>query len=1314
MSKQKMSKQKMKRWLAILLTVSMMTGLMPMSALANQMDAGDSIVKTEGTILGEKQTTSTVTENPAAQEATPSDANPVCICTDQCFEEDVNDKCPVCSEDYTDCKLAQDTELTEDATPSDAMSAEAQAFLQKVNSYDQETILGLAETYVAAGLAYGQDTEDEELLSRFIAAEEAFSVYDEISQIEKTMYEPLSEADKEIDAVKQAYSRLVDFTNMINDILKVLYEPEEQSTFRYPSTLTVGTYICAGDTIYNDYSTNGLSVQFYGPSGESLYGPSIKSNASSVILAKWIASGYNNARVESITFNVNGNPCVVCVPGQPSGYSVYFYPNGGSAANKTYSTQITIPSYSAGTRTGYTFENWHLNSVSGAVRTAGQSISSTTYLYANWTPKTYSVVFDNQSGSDTPATATVTYGQKPATVTLPTKTGYDFKGYYTAADGGGTQYYTSAGAGAAAWAIDAAAATTLYASWALHEYGISYALNGGTNATANPSGYTMESDTITLQEPTKAGYTFTGWSGTGITGISKNVTIPKGSQENKSYEANWEKNQYAVIYDANNPSTTQTVSGVMVEQAFTYDEEQSLNQNTFELTGWDFAGWNSQADGKGDTYADQAQVKNLTANPGGEVTLYAIWTAHGYTVVYDSNKPLAASGTIEGATEDSEHIFDTDKNLTENGFTLTGWTFTGWNTTADGGGDAYADKETVKNLKNENSDTITLYAQWMDNPYTVKYFQNKMIGAPTSSHEVTGDMPDDHYSYDDTDEKTLSDNQYKLEGWTFTGWNTQEDGQGYAYGNKAEVKNWTADKDQEIHLYAQWEVHTYDVTYDNNKPANATGTVSGTTDGSSHIYDTYKKLSPSGYTLLGWTFAGWNTKADGTGTHYEDEENVRNLTAEDHGLVTLYAEWKANEYVIRFEANQGQGAVGSTGDILGTMSNATYAYDTGKNLPNNELSLEGWTFTGWNTEPDGDGTSYSDGNRIKNMTVVDGEVFVLYAQWKANHYAVSYEMNQPEQASASVKGNMANSSYVYDLDEDYSLRKNAYTLPGWTFTGWNTKKDGSGDGYQDEAIVKNFSSDNDETVTLYAQWKANEYRIVYNHNRPVGGVFVNEETFMADSSYTYDVAGTLREVNYEFIRYTFRGWNTSADGSGMVYDNLNPVWNLTAEDGAVITLYAQWRWRTSDSGAAGTTTDGHWNEENTNWTYTKADGSQAKSEWQLLSYNGQSKWYHFDAESQMDTGWLRDTTGDWYYLNVNADGQRGAMQTGWITDPQDGHRYYLDPVSGKMAVGHVLIDGIWYDFNTNVPESSGWYYSEERKEWLYDPRSQMPLGALLQ
>lgn len=120
------------------------------------------------------------------------------------------------------------------------------------------------------------------------------------------------------------------------------------------------------------------------------------------------------------------------------------------------------------------------------------------------------------------------------------------------------------------------------------------------------------------------------------------------------------------------------------------------------------------------------------------------------------------------------------------------------------------------------------------------------------------------------------------------------------------------------------------------------------------------------------------------------------------------------------------------------------------------------------------------------------------------------------------------------------------------------------------------------------------------------------------------------------------------------------------------------------------------------WSYYDSDGRRVFNVWKQLLYEGTMFWYHFGADGYMDTGWFKDTDGNWYYLNQASDGTRGAMKTGWFkdvdgnwyylnpvsdgtqgamktgwfTDPQDGHLYYLDPKTGAMVTGNIQNDSV--------------------------------------
>lgn len=198
------------------------------------------------------------------------------------------------------------------------------------------------------------------------------------------------------------------------------------------------------------------------------------------------------------------------------------------------------------------------------------------------------------------------------------KPGYSFVGWYTSADCTGECYLEgneltnvteSAGGG-----------FDLYAKWQIDEYSVTIDLNGaGAEGPANAT-YTVESDDITIASPTRTGYTFTGWTGTGLAEATMTVTIPTGSTGDRTYTANWTANNYTVKFNADGGE------GEMDAQAFTYGTEQALTANTFIREGYKFMGWALSSGGTGVDYVDKQVVSNLNAAPNGEVTLYAVWT----------------------------------------------------------------------------------------------------------------------------------------------------------------------------------------------------------------------------------------------------------------------------------------------------------------------------------------------------------------------------------------------------------------------------------------------------------------------------------------------------------------------------------------------------------------------------------------------------------------------------------------------------------------------------------------------------------------
>ena len=220
---------------------------------------------------------------------------------------------------------------------------------------------------------------------------------------------------------------------------------------------------------------------------------------------------------------------------------------------------------------------------------------------------------------------------------------------------------------------------------------------------------------------------------------------------------------------------------------------------------------------------------------------------------------------------------DTQKavgNLDKNEFNPKGYVFVNWNSSKDGNGTSYADGAAI-----ELTDDITLYAQWTeetDNDIVITYNANGGTGTMDAQTVKKGT------------EVTISANTFTREGYTFTGWNTVADGTGDPYGDEAPIN-----PPSDITLYAQWKPIVYTVTYNANGGTGAMEVQSGTVEGI--------ELSDNTFTREGYTFTGWNTVADGTGTPYADKAKVA-LTEN----ITLYAQWKIKTYEITWVDGNGK------------------------------------------------------------------------------------------------------------------------------------------------------------------------------------------------------------------------------------------------------------------------------------------------------------------------------------------------------------------------------------------------------------------------
>ena len=480
---------------------------------------------------------------------------------------------------------------------------------------------------------------------------------------------------------------------------------------------------------------------------------------------------------------------------------------------------------------------------------------------------------------------------------------------------------------------------------------------------------------------------------------------------------------------------------------------------------------------------------------GSSQTSGADCVANTYTVKYDAN---GGSGT----TADSTHTYGVSKALTANGFTNGTKQFLGWSTSSGATTATYSNKQEVTNLTSTYNGTVTLFAVWGD----------CQACEPGTGATCELSAPNGACTYD-TD---------CLPGYE----NIQNDGE---YNPSCSACSYT-------------------IAYNKN---GGSGEMSDT----SATYDSAVALRKNEFTRDGWTFLGWSTDPNATEAEYEDQASVTNLINVCGGLTkTLYAVWGANCLEISIEPNGG--TAGTTTSIYKYAGlSSTFYSDPFCTKPISSISglptRDGYSFTGLYNYPY-PSLQYFDANGVPTDQATAWIISSnqkLYAVWEECTYTVKYDSNKPSTASASITGTTADSTHTYDSSK--ALTSNGYSLTGWTFAGWNTKSDGSGTSYANGASVKNLTSTCDDSVTLFAQWTANQFTVTFDKNDGTGTANPTSKTCTYDSDCTAATQGTLSRSEY-----TFQGWSESSTATSAQYSAGDDITNIST--GSNITLYAVW------------------------------------------------------------------------------------------------------------------------------------------------------------
>lgn len=328
-------------------------------------------------------------------------------------------------------------------------------------------------------------------------------------------------------------------------------------------------------------------------------------------------------------------------------YAITYNLNGGTATNEATFTVEDALTITAPTKMGYTFDGWmgtDIDDITKTLTISKGTIGNREYT-ANWTAKTYTVTYNGNGGTPSKTSDTATYDEY-LTLATAERRGYKFDGWKE-----DNKIYTSGD-----WKTDKS--VILVAQWSIIKYNITYNLDGGS--ATNVATYTVN-DTITLNNPTRAGYTFTGWTYSGQTTPTKTVSF-SNEIGNKTFTANWQANLNTIIFNANSGV------GEMQPQKIYTDSRENLTTNLFVKSGYTFMGWATSASGSV-AYYDGANYK-MGANS--VYNLYAIWSRDTYTVGYNLNGGTATSPTTYNVDTDTFTL----NNPTRDGYEFIGWTGT--------------------------------------------------------------------------------------------------------------------------------------------------------------------------------------------------------------------------------------------------------------------------------------------------------------------------------------------------------------------------------------------------------------------------------------------------------------------------------------------------------------------------------------------------------------------------------------------------------------------------------------------------------------
>lgn len=638
-----------------------------------------------------------------------------------------------------------------------------------------------------------------------------------------------------------------------------------------------------------------------------------------------------------------------------------------------------------------------------------------------------------------------------------------------------------------------------------YEYSITYNLDGGE--ATNPAVYTPGTATFTLNNPTKNGYTFDGWSETGIVGKQISVTIEQGSTGNKTYTANWFENSYFLTYSPNggtdNRENKNPVKIFFTGNVLTLDISAGI-----AYTGKTLSGWQIESSGVNLALSEiydmsyVADKAGKTNNNGATITLNAVWTDNLYTIIYDLN---GGNGTAPTQTNKKSNEYIT--TVSGQDIFKTGYNFVCWEI-----GACEIDSNTLYQVSqlasyagvlNESTATITLKAKWNIMTYNIVYEFNdsqfpsatynidtlfKTLPNPTA---ITGHIFYWIVSETDEDSSWVLDNKYLPGHLNFESF----------YGN--------------VTLRGEYIPNTFTIKYDINGGMGDLQAFEQVVTFSDEIFviksteEVSAVATLSNYHIIGFSI---NDEMLDLSLSYKISELAQLAEVADvnNSDIVLKLEWRGDEYSINYYIYNEQI---SDYEIV-ELSPSTHIYGTATVLA--ELEKTGYTFGGWKLN-----------GSEEILTELGATNFTadieLFGEYELNQYVIKFYDDLGEFLQQITMGY----GEVYD-EETFIPTKNPTQVYTFEFDAWYDGIGESANKIIDFTITQN--------MNFYAKFLSTLQKYTASFYSEDGTVLLQESELDYGSIAVY-TGETLTKTPTSQYTYEHTGWSLSIGGAKI--DTLN-------------------------------------------------------------------------------------------------------------------------------------------------------------------------------